>query len=360
MQLFDTVAFSGTRRTADGYLVADAKVARTGIQLYSGSEVGRPDLATVRVYRSPEEVFSKDAMQSYSHRPVTLNHPDGAVTADNWRDLARGQTGDEVVRDGEFVRVPMVLMDAAAIREVESGTRQLSMGYQAEIVFADGVTPSGEPYDAVQKSLRMNHLAIVANARGGSSLKIGDSLLRGSEMAEATKTKTVLVDGLPIETTDAGAIVIEKLQGDVKAAATALTDAETKHAKTLAAKDAEIDALKAKVLTDAALDARVSARADLITKAKHVAPAIVTDGKPDADIRKAAVVAKLGDAAVADKSQAYIDARFDILVEDAGVDPFKQALKDGKTTLPADIATVYADRDTALSNAWKTPEKKEA
>ena len=33
------------------------------------------------------------------------------------------------------------------------------------------------------------------------------------------------------------------------------------------------------------------------------------------------VVAKLGDAAVAGKADAYIDARFEILVEDAAKDP---------------------------------------
>lgn len=341
MQLFDNVPLSGTRRTKDGYLVADVKVARTGIQLYKGIEVGRPDLGTVRVYRSPEEVFSKDAMRSYAYRPVTLDHPGGSVTSDNWKDLACGQTGSEVVRDGDHVQVPMVLMDAAAIRAVEGGTRQLSMGYNAEIVFTDGVTPKGEPYDAIQTGLSMNHLAIVTNARGGSNLKIGDKIQEGKiEMAEATKT--VLVDGLQVVTTDSGAVAIEKLQSDVKKAQAALADSETASAKTLAAKDAEIDALKAKVLTDAALDARVFARADLITKAKTIAPTVVTDGKPDAEIRKAVVALKLGDSAVADKSAAYVDARFDILVEEVMTDPMKKAIMDGKREPTADQALALA------------------
>lgn len=97
--LHDAVEISGTRRTADGYLVADARVARTGIQTYAGFEVdpdgslGLRDKATVRVYRPDDEVFADAAMRSYAYRPVTNDHPSEAVTADNWRDVSVGQTG---------------------------------------------------------------------------------------------------------------------------------------------------------------------------------------------------------------------------------------------------------------------------
>ncbi|RVI17143.1 hypothetical protein CN207_37040, partial [Sinorhizobium meliloti] len=80
------------------------------------------------------------------------------------------------------------------------------------------------------------------------------------------------------------------------------------------------------------LDKRVQARADLITKAHAIAKDVKTEGLSDAAIRTAVVVAKLGDAAVANKSDAYIDARFDMLVEDAsknGADPFRTVVQQG-------------------------------
>ncbi|WP_312879867.1 DUF2213 domain-containing protein [Phyllobacterium trifolii] len=40
MQFTDAVTVAGKRRRDDGYLVADARIARTGIQNYLGSEVG--------------------------------------------------------------------------------------------------------------------------------------------------------------------------------------------------------------------------------------------------------------------------------------------------------------------------------
>ena len=58
---------ANVRITNDGYLVAMPRIARSGIQVYAGHEVCRPDLDRVRVYRPPEEVFHADAMLSLIH-----------------------------------------------------------------------------------------------------------------------------------------------------------------------------------------------------------------------------------------------------------------------------------------------------
>jgi hypothetical protein len=371
MLLTDKITLDGVRRTSDGYLVADARVARTGIQAYAGYEVdpenkhGLRDKAVVRVYRPEEEVFSKDALHSYAFRPVTIDHPSEAVTADNWKRYAVGQTGGEVARDGEFVRVPLVLMDADAIAAVENGKRELSMGYSTDLQFTDGVTPDGQPYDAVQRTLRMNHLAVVTAARGGSNLKIGDDKKGNRSMTD--KLRTVLVDGLSVETTDQGAQAIEKLTKDKDSLLTKLADAEKAYQTAIAAKDselakkdAEIDSLKGKILDGAALDAKVAARADLIAKAKAIAPSIATDGKSDDDIRKAAVVAKLGDAAIKDKPQAYVDARFDILAEEIkGGDQLRDAITHLRTSANVSDAA-KAEKDAHAAYLARFDRKKSA
>jgi len=94
----------------------------------------------------------------------------------------------------------------------------------------------------------------------------------------------------------------------------------------------------------------VATRADLITRARSVVADLDVAGLSDADIRKAAVVAKLGDAAVEGKSTAYIDARFDILTE-AKADPLKETKLAPKPV--ADLDAIYADRNKALNDAWK-------
>lgn len=359
--LFDTVDASRPRLTKDGYLVAEASVARTGIQLYSAAELGLDGdpSRVIRVYRPPEEVFSKDSLASYAHRPVTVDHPTELVDSTNWKDYAKGQTGDEITRSGEFVRVPLMLLDAGAIKDWQNGRRELSMGYTMRLEVVDGMTTAGEVYDAVQRDLRMNHLALVSRARGGSQLKLGDNNLEGSDMSEV-KLITVTVDGLSVQTTDAGAQAIGKLEGAIARLNDAAVAAETKHNaamalkdQDLAKKDAIIDELKGKVLDEASLDARVKERGDLIAQAKLVAAKDYTGLSAD-QIRSAAVAAKLGQAVVDGKSPEYVKARFDILVEDANQDPLRKILRAGDATPSVNTAdAAHAAMVDRTSNAWK-------
>jgi uncharacterized protein len=167
-------AAAEVRITPDGYMVATPRVARTGIQVYKGYEVGRDDMEDVRIYRPPDEVFNKKAMSTLAWRPITLDHPYESVNSKNWKEHSVGQSSGEVARDGEFIRVPLSLMDSAAIDAVQQGKAQLSVGYGARLLWDGGTTPDGERYDAVQTRIRANHIAIVSAARGGSRLKIGD------------------------------------------------------------------------------------------------------------------------------------------------------------------------------------------
>lgn len=172
-------AKAGVKKTKDGYLVANPRIARHGIQLYRGSELGIKDKAVVRVWRPEEEVFSKDAVASLTHRPLTNDHPPVPVTAENWKKYATGQFGDEAMKDGDFLRVPMVMMDSAAIADYDAGKRQLSVGYSCDLVIESGTVPDGaykgQAYDAIQRGIRGNHIAQCKAARGGERLAIGDA-----------------------------------------------------------------------------------------------------------------------------------------------------------------------------------------
>jgi hypothetical protein len=144
-------------------------------------------------------VFDTKALRSVTHLPLTLEHPSSPVTPANWRDHATGETGDEVLRDGGTIRVPLMLRDAKAIAAFKDGSkRQLSVGYSCDLRWQDGVVPAGEPnageaYDAIQENIRANHLAQCAAARGGPILTIGDN------KENAMNLKTVMVDSIACE-----------------------------------------------------------------------------------------------------------------------------------------------------------------
>lgn len=173
------------------------------------------------------------------------------------------------------------------------------------------------------------------------------------------KTRTVVIDGLSIETTEQGAQVIDKLQQQIADAKAATDKAEASNKEALAAKDKELATKDAEIkkLTDSqmtaeAMDKAIADRADLIAKAKTIADADYS-GKSEADIRKTAVAAVLGDEAIKDKSDAYIDARFDVLIEDADkTDPVRNELKDRRDN-HKDADNGQSAYEKRLADGWK-------
>lgn len=365
VNLVDSIQIAdGTmRRTKDGYLAATARVARgNNVQKYLGVEMGHPDLHTVDVYRPDSEVFNKESLHSFAHRPMTNDHPSESVTAGNWSKYAKGYTGDRIARDGEFISVPLLLTDADTIHAMEDGKREMSVGYQAEIDWTPGITPSGLHYDAIQRKIRANHIALVDRARAGHGARIGDNdtpstVVTSTEADMADNLTVVDVDGLSIPTTPQAAQVINKLQSKLKDAQTTITDSETANTealeakdKELATKDAKIAELEKEVMTDSKFDQMVKARSELVAVAKSIKAGSYSGS--EAEIKKAVVSAMLGDAAIKDRSEAYIDARFDILAEDAAkADPVKKALADGK---PANVNDDgQAEYEARIYDGWK-------
>lgn len=346
------------RFTKDGYLIATAKIARTGIQDYLGYEFGKPELHRVRIYRPETEVFSGDALASFAHRPITVDHPSEPVDAKSWRNHAVGFVGGEVARDGDYIRVPLTIMDADAIQTFKDGKRELSCGYLCTIDWTPGKTPDGQDYDAIQTGIRGNHLALVDQARAGPECRIGDAWNRPAiQQEEEAMTLKVTVDGFTFDASEQAAQAIAKLTEKVATKDAEIVTIKADHTKAIAAKDAdlarkdaELDALKAKVLSDADLDKRVADRAALIATAKVIAPKVETAGLSDAAIRKAAVKANLGDAFAEGKSDAYIDARFDILAEDAakGQDAFRKAVGDAADLPKRSTGDARADAYAAM------------
>lgn len=373
----DRATVSSPKRTADGYLVATAFVARKGVQLYAGREIGLADRDTVLVYRPEDEVTRPESVRGYSHAPVTLGHPNVMVTADNWRQFGVGEVSTEAEwKDGKLA-LPLILKDAAAIKAVEDGTaRELSAGYTCELELVDGVSPEGEKYNAIQRNITINHLALVPRGRAGSECRIGDSSWGGApinlgdseegRMPGDNLKLVVLGDTLGVNLPLADAQVVERWRDEQRQA---IKDAAAAADKVIAAKDADIakleaerDQLKAQVLSDADIDKRVAERTALVDRALKVAPGLATAGLTPAQIKRAAVEANVSDkASLADKSDAYIEARFDLLQEQGGSqrrDPVLGSVRDAApvgSTHPkkAEVADAISARNADLRDAWK-------
>ena len=183
-----TVQQIGRRQslTPEGFLLCeDVPIARTGEMYYGPGEVpvdpGSDGI--VRITRDAGELFSADTIASFNGKPVTNDHPDDGVTPANWKSLTIGivqnaRQGDGIEND--LIMADLLITDAEGIREVQSGKREVSCGYDAQY---EQVSPGR----GVQRRIIGNHVAIVDRGRCGPRCAIGDS---------AMATKPSLVDRL--------------------------------------------------------------------------------------------------------------------------------------------------------------------
>ncbi len=349
MLLHEALDASTTARICvDGCLVADVRAARTGIQLYMGREVdpdnahGLRDKAVVKVYRPEAEVFSADSMASYAGAHVTIDHPPVMVDAKNWRTYGRGEVNGDIARDGDAIRVPIIIRDADAVRAASTTHKQLSAGYTCKLDFTPGEF-DGETYDAIQREIRINHIAAVPNARGGSSLKIVDERTTG----DPKMPHTLIIDGLPVtDVSDGAKAAIEKLQAQIVSLSTAKDAAEGKVA-TLTTEKATLDA-KVTTLEQQVKDAKLSPQAmrdaakayQLVCDKARALGVTVTDAMDEPAIMKAAVSAKLGDAAK-DWTDVQIAASFATLTADVNT----------TSATVRNIGAPLATNDAAVINA---------
>ena len=371
--------------TPNGYLSIPARIARDGVQEYYAIELGSlfPEREwddIIRLYRPPEEVFAADSLASFNRLPVTDNHPWEDVSAANWREHAVGMTEGTAARDGRYVSQTLLITDAGAVNDVQRGRRELSAGWTFIPDMSPGVTPEGEPYDLVAREIRGNHIAIVDAARCGAGCRAGDAAkspalaarLKDSAMCKCGQpdhkpkdqqmtTRTVAVDGLNVETTEAGAVALQKLIAERDEARTKLAAADAKaatdaaaHAAALAAKDAQIEEAKKAIPDAAKLEQMALDHAAVVEKAKALAPNLDVKGKDAAALRKEVVTAKLGDKAK-DYTPEQITAAFDVLSEGVQTGKGEDALvPSGPVQITVTKDSPLASRAKQLGDAWKT------
>lgn len=375
MLFADQLTLDAPRRVNGGFLAVRAKAARTGVYQYGGAEVdpqnrhGLRDTAIVHVLRDERTVFDNAAARSFIGKPVTDDHPASAVTADNWRDHARG-TIMGAMREGDYLAFDLLLTDAEAIRKVDAGKRELSNGYSAELEFGDFTAADGTKCQARQTSITGNHVALVDRGRAGSECSIKDGFavcdaLPSNVLDSLTKTekpvKTMLIDGLTVDVSNADTAMatITTLIAARDAATGKVAGLEAKavaDAATVVAKDAEIVKLTADLAAakPTLQQLRDAGKQFAVIEGKAKAMGVtVTDAMDEGAIMKAVV-----DKAMGDKAKNYtadnIATAFDVLTKDAKVaDAIVQPL--GSPVVIGDAAAIEAKafNDANDFNAWR-------
>lgn len=292
----------------------------------------------------PEEILSDATVSSANSKPVTDGHH-GLVTKDNSHDLLKGFTASNGHVEGNMLYNDITITDPNLISQIKSGDkRELSIGFETQMDPTSG-TYNGTKYDAVQRNIRINHVAVVPKGRAGHEVRlIGDSaeavdqVEPSEEKGNQMETRVVRADGQNITVAADDVEKITKLDADNSAKAKQIADLDAQIKKLQAEKaqlqgDADASAKKAneaqakadsletdnKKLKDQIDHLKGDAfdeRLNLIDKVKSFVGDSDYDyhGKTDRDLKIDAVKAIKGDSIdFEDKSDAYVQAAFDML-----------------------------------------------
>lgn len=303
----DKGTLSPAEEMQNGWLRVDGFAARPGILEYH-----RLDGTVWREYRPPEEAFREDTLESFVAVPLTNNHPaSGMLDASNTKLYQIGT----VVKANELdakVRIRAVITDAATISDVTKGKVELSCGYWADVEETSGEI-DGQHYDAIQRNVVINHVAIVSAGRAGPEFRLRldssdgvlvDSEARSESQLEGAPLK-VRIDGIEVEVTDQVAQLIEKERAALAAASDAATARADAAEAALKAAKAELEAAPAKV------KAELQARAQLERVAEKALGEQKFDAKSDSQLRSEVVQKVLG-LSTEGRSDAYLEASFEL------------------------------------------------
>lgn len=153
--------------TPEGFFMGDARYCCDGVLVYRS-----PNGTERRELRLPEE--NKRALADFGFKPVTVEHPPMLLNAGNAKNFAVGQTDSTTFYDPRsgFVRGVISVFDSEAIAGIKTGDRQeISIGYQCSIDPTPGVW-KGQRYDAIQRNLKINHVALTQKGRAGADVRV--------------------------------------------------------------------------------------------------------------------------------------------------------------------------------------------
>lgn len=305
---FDLGELSEVERLDNGFLRVPASLTRAGIFKYR-----LPDGTIRRELRHPDEVFREDSVASLRQCPVTDRHPPEMVNADNSKKYSVGSVSENIQRtDNDHLAATLMITDADAVAAIDMNVRrQVSCGYTADVIMDSG-TFNGEPYDARQTNIRYNHAALVEVGRAGPDVRVKLDSADAVLVCDIIKAD----DNPDPSPEDPG---MEKKVDELEKKLQAL---QAEHEATCAKLDAANEKLEA---VEAAKNERkdadefrqaVKARVEL---ERQAAPILGDESKLDAmddlEIRKAVVAKLCPKADLADKTEAYIEARYDAALE---------------------------------------------
>ena len=377
----DRSPLNQTIKLDNGFLKVPITATRTGIFVYK-----KPDGGSFKELRLPNEVFNDDSMDSLRGVPITNRHPTEMINSKNAKELTKGFSSDMVTRNDDKLETHATITHEDLIQELEANTslREVSCGYELNLDFTPGVY-KGERYDAVQRNIRYNHIAVVDKGRAGSSSRIhmdGDELEfdrvinLDSLEDDCMKTK-IKIKGVEYEVSESAAQAIQSRIDSLEASATSqdkdlsgLREDATKKQAKIDALEADLENAKESKLDDEKIRSIVNARVALVKTAAAFCKDSIedVDKKSDRDLMIAIIKSESEKFDAEGKEDSYLQARVDHMVESGKKPEETQTNEDGIGTAvggkpkPSEVTAdpkSYSERRDAYKSAseesWSKP-----
>ena len=159
--------------------VRDNPISKVGVFPYSGSQISS-DLEPNQiymVYRPEEELSNPETIDSFKLVPwidehEMLGYGEKGLMAPEKKGVY-GTIGEDIYFEYPYLKANI---KAFSKKLMENDKRDLSIGYRCEYDIQSG-TFEGQRYDAIQRNIRGNHIALVKEGRSGPDVSVQDGFV---------------------------------------------------------------------------------------------------------------------------------------------------------------------------------------
>lgn len=170
-----------TKRKEDinGFVtIENNPISKVGVFPYLGREIGAPEPEKVyQVYRPEEELNNQDTIKSFNLLPWVDEHEflgkDGTPAE---KKGVQGTTGESAYFEYPYLKNNIRVYSDYMQNLIDKGKIELSPSYRCKYEFTSGVF-DGRKYDAIQRDIRGNHLALVKEGRTGKDVAVQDQII---------------------------------------------------------------------------------------------------------------------------------------------------------------------------------------
>lgn len=160
------------------WYIKNNPLSKVGVFPYLGRQIS-PELEPDKIYqvlRPEEELNNEKTLNSCKLIPIINDHVMLGTKPGMMKPEEKGIdgiSGEEVYFKDGTIFDDLKIFAESMKNDIENGKKELSMGYFCDYELTEGEY-NGEPYQAIQRNIRFNHIALVDEGRMGADVRVMD------------------------------------------------------------------------------------------------------------------------------------------------------------------------------------------